>query len=372
MFDFDNTIEKLITSHPYKLNIEKKYQLLLKLLCEQIRRSAKFSDIYANYVNNWPLRLNSVQSIVELPYLPVSVFKRNPPFALIPEKKFKRVMLSSATSGQEPSRIVVDNVTAKRMTKGVISILRDFIGHKRCPFLVIDSKLSNMNTPSLGARGAAIRALSTFATDIVYCMQDNGSGKLELNRKKLFDFADRYREVPILIYGFTTILWTKFVKPLMNEEICLNLPKAYILHSGGWKKLIDEAVSKRIFNNCLASVLGCSDDRIIDFYGMVENLGIIYPDCEEGNKHAPVFGEVIIRDPLTLKPVNEGEIGIVQVCSIIPSSFPGHLLLTEDLARVISYDGCACGRPGIAFRFKGRIPKSEIRGCGNINAESIY
>ena len=43
---------------------------------------------------------------------------------------------------------------------------------------------------------------------------------------------------------------------------------------------------------------GCSADRVIDFYGMVENVGVIYPDCAEGNKHVPVFGDVIVRDPL--------------------------------------------------------------------------
>jgi hypothetical protein len=56
----------------------------------------------------------------------------------------------------------------------------------------------------------------------------------------------------------------------------------------------------------------------------------------------------------------------VQVCSVLPTSFPGNLLLTEDMAQVIAYDGCACGRRGISFRFAGRIPKSELRGCGNL------
>jgi hypothetical protein len=33
---------------------------------------------------------------------------------------------------------------------------------------------------------------------------------------------------------------------------------------------------------------------------------------------------------------------------------------------VIRYDGCACGRRGICFRFVKRVPKAELRGCGNI------
>jgi phenylacetate-coenzyme A ligase PaaK-like adenylate-forming protein len=133
--------------------------------------------------------------------------------------------------------------------------------------------------------------------------------------------------------------------------------------------LQDQAVEKNVFDEKLAGVFGCSADRVIDFYGMVETVGVIYPDCSAGNKHGPVFGDVIVRDPLTLEPVAAGEHGIVQVCSILPTSFPGHLLLTEDLAQVIAYDGCLCGRRGVSFRFAGRVPKAELRGCGNLDSK---
>ena len=58
------------------------------------------------------------------------------------------------------------------------------------------------------------------------------------------------------MYGFTFILWNHLVKPLMAEGICLNLPKARILHSGGWKRLQDQAVEKSLFNEQLARVFG--------------------------------------------------------------------------------------------------------------------
>ena len=101
---------------------------------------------------------------------------------------------------------------------------------------------------------------------------------------------------------------------------------------------------------------------------MVENVGVIYPDCAQGNKHVPNFAEVIIRDPLTLAPVKAGERGLIQVCSVLPTSFPGFLLLTEDMAEVIGYDDCPCGRKGTSFRFAGRAPKAEVRGCGNLES----
>jgi phenylacetate-coenzyme A ligase PaaK-like adenylate-forming protein len=162
------------------------------------------------------------------------------------------------------------------------------------------------------------------------------------------------------------MLWNHFVKPMQAAGDSLNLPNVHILHSGGWKKLQSQAVDKKSFNEGLGQVFGCAPNRVIDFYGMVESVGVIFPDCAEGNKHAPVFADAIVRNPLTLEPVGPGETGLIQVSSVLPTSFPGHHFLTEDMAEVIALDGCPCGRRGVAFRFKGRAPKAEVRGCGNI------
>ena len=220
----------------------------------------------------------------------------------------------------------------------------------------------------LGARGAGVQGLQPLASEVSppVVLSPDKQGDLILEQDKLKEFAKGRQDTELLVYGFTYILWNHLVKPLAAEGICLNLPKVRILHSGGWKRLQDQAVEKAVFNERLARVFGCSLDRIIDFYGMVETVGVIFPDCSVGNKHGPVFGEVIVRNPLTLEPVAAGEHGIVQVCSILPTSFPGYLLLTEDMAQVLAYDGCPCGRRGISFRFAGRIPKAELRGCGNL------
>jgi hypothetical protein len=254
------------------------------------------------------------------------------------------------------------------MTKGVVAIVQDFIGSARRPYLVVDVPGSVGGGQEMGARGAAIQGLRPFAAEVTYCLSLDDRGELTLERDKVLEFSKNRGESPVLVYGFTYILWNRLVKPLLAEGIRLGIPNVHILHSGGWKRLQDQAVEKHVFNESVAQVFGCSPDRVIDFYGMVENVGIIYPDCPAGNKHVPFFGEVIVRNPLTLEPVADGETGIVQVCSVLPTSFPGHLLLTEDIAEVVTYDGCTCGRRGTCFRFVGRVPKAEVRGCGNIES----
>ena len=362
---FEDKIDRTLSLPPYSQPTDQRQAGLLEVLKDEVAYACERHAGYRNYIHTWPMDYRSADSVADLPFLPVGILKADPPLSLVPHSEIKRTLTSSATTSQLPSRVVLDLPTARRMTKGVVSILRDFIGPDRRPYLVVDTP-AFVGGSALGARGAAIQGLSPFACETTCCLVENDCAELVLDVNKLREFVKGKHNTEVLVYGFTFILWNHLVKQLTKEGVCLNLSKARILHSGGWKRLQEQAVEKTLFNEQLAGVFGCSVDRIIDFYGMVESVGVIYPDCPAGNKHVPAFGDVIVRNPLTLEPVRPGEQGIVQVCSILPTSFPGHLLLTEDLAQVISYDGCRCGRGGTSFRFAGRVPKAELRGCGNL------
>ena len=103
---------------------------------------------------------------------------------------------------------------------------------------------------------------------------------------------------------------------------------------------------------------------------MVEQVGTVFVDCPAGNKHAPAFADVILRRPLSLAPADVGETGIIEVLSTLPTSYPGHALLTEDQGVLIGVDDCPCGRKGKYFRFTSRIERAEVRGCGDTFAQS--
>jgi hypothetical protein len=369
MSQLEEKIDALLGVPPFKLSLEEKTTRLLEVLKAELAYVCERHAGLANYIRQWPIGFQTASTIADLPYLPVRLLKADPPLCLVEAQEIKRTLASSATTGQVPSRVVLDSPTARRMSKGVVTILQDFIGPARRPYLVVDATGVVGNKSELGARGAAIAGLQPFASQVTYCLRPDAAGELALDRDCVMDFSRKHRDATVLVYGFTYVLWNHLVKPMLAEGVCFEMPNVHILHSGGWKRLQDQAVDKQTFNEGLARVFGCSPARVIDFYGMVENVGVVYPDCTEGNKHAPAFGEVVVRSPLTLEPVAQGETGIIQVCSCLPTSFPGHLLLTEDVAQVIALDGCACGRRGIAFRFSGRIPKAEVRGCGNIQTK---
>jgi hypothetical protein len=364
--EMEQAIAALLDKPPYATAPAERCAALLALFKQELEYACDRSPQFGNYVRQWPVSLSTADAIADLPYLPVSVFKANPPLSLVAASEIKRTLSSSSTSGQVPSRVVLDAATARRMTKGVIAIIRDFIGPERRPYVVIDIQENLKAQAELGARAAAIQGLQSFATETVCCLRRDEGGDSTLDLDKLQACAEKRKDTQVLVYGFTYVIWTQLVQPLKRQGITLGMPNIHVLHSGGWKRLEQQAVTKDVFIREVASVFGCSPDRVIDYYGMVENLGVVYPDCERGHKHVPAFAEVIIRDPLTLAPVEAGQQGLVQVCSVLPTSFPGFLLLTDDMAELIGQDGCPCGRRGTHFRFTRRVPKAEVRGCGNL------
>ena len=163
------------------------------------------------------------------------------------------------------------------------------------------------------------------------------------------------------------MIWQHFYKLLVEKKIKLDLSNSVLIHGGGWKKLVSESISSSGFKKKLEAV--CGINNVHDYYGMVEQTGSIYMECEYGYLHTPVFSDIIIRRAFDFSIADMGETGIIQVLSILPSSYPGHSLLTEDEGVLLGEDDCLCGRLGKYFKIVGRLKNAEIRGCSDTYAE---
>ena len=359
-------IDEIIDNEQFKCLQKHKEEKLLAILKVQIEENRKNENLNSMY-NKLDINVNTINSLEQIPFIPVNMFKY---FDLITCKKENvvRILNSSSTTGSAPSKVYIDKATSVRQSRGLISTLTSFLGSYRRPMLIIDSEEVNKKNGTITARGAAIRGVSSFGKNLTYVM-DMVNGDLVLNVKRLKEFEEKYKDEDILVYGFTYIIWTRFVKGLKEKDIKINIPKIKLLHSGGWKKLTEQKVEKEEFNKSVAEIFGTSPKNIIDFYGMVEQVGVVFIDCECGYKHVPDFAEVIILDTLTLKEVEKGKCGFIEVMSGLTSSYPGQAILTEDIGEFIGIDDCKCGRKGKYFKFKDRVEKSETRGCGDTFAE---
>jgi len=324
--------------------------------------------------NNWPeyknilygldYRSDVVSHYRDLPFLPVSLFKE---FELrsIPKEDVFKTMTSSGTSGQAVSRIFLDRETAGNQQKALVKIVTSFLGGSRLPMLIIDSPSVVKDRLNFSARGAGILGFMIFGTDKTYALNDD----MTLNIDGIINFLDKHAGKKIMLFGFTFMVWQHFYKELVKSKTQFDLSKGVLIHGGGWKKLVSEAVSSQIFTQALTDVCGLKE--VHDYYGMVEQTGSIYMECDQGYLHASNFSDIIVRRPSDFSECDFGEVGIVQVLSPLASSYPGHSLLTEDEGVVIGEDDCRCGRQGKYFKINGRLKDAELRGCSDTYATSF-
>ena len=356
---------ELLELSPFELDKEKKTSLLTRRLKELTTLHRNSCPEYSRILDGMNFDETKADSYEDLPFLPVRLFKELS-LRSVPQEDIVKTMTSSGTSGQRVSKIFLDKATSSNQQKTMVKIVSDFTGSARMPMIIIDCPSVIKDRTKFSARGAGILGFSIFGTKKIYALND----EMQLDLEGLREFLDKYKGQRILLFGFTFMIWQHFYKELVRlyettgEK--LDLSNAIMIHGGGWKKLVSEAVSPQEFHDSLKGV--CGLDSIHDYYGMVEQTGCIYMQCECGHLHASIFSDVIIRNPLDFSVNPIGEKGIIQVVSAIPESYPGHSLLTEDEGVILGEDDCPCGRKGKYFKVFGRLKNAEIRGCSDTYA----
>ncbi|WP_343486602.1 acyl-CoA reductase [Allomuricauda sp. d1] len=360
--------DNLIANNPYELSSEQKSELFSKALLEEIKFHYENNEQYRHFCDNKDFDPHTfTDNLEQIPPIAVSVFKDlGKDLKSIPDNEVKLSLQSSATSGI-PSTVVLDKTTAKRQAKVMVKVIKDFIGSERKPFIVVDVIPNPENIKFLGARYAAIGGYLNFASEVNYALEKDDDEKVSFNVEKTQEFIKSIdKNTPMVVFGFTYMLYAQVVKPLLDEGLKFDLPKgSKIIHIGGWKKLESEKISKSQFNSAMSKLFSVKEQHVIDIYGFTEQMGLNYPDCECGWKHAPVYSELIIRDPATREVLPHGKEGVMQFLSPIPHSYPGNVVLTDDVG-VINPEPCPNGRNGTRFKILGRLKKAEIRGCGDI------
>ncbi len=361
------TLDDILGIPLYSLEKKDKEKLLTDRLIELTKHHRENCEEYKKILDTIGYDSSKIDSYSKIPFLPVRLFKELS-LKSVKDKDVIKTMTSSGTSGQKTSKIYLDKATSSNQQKVMVKIVSDFTGSSRMPMIIIDCPSVIKNRNMFSARGAGILGFSIFGSKKIYALDDD----MKLDVEAVREFLDKYKGQRILLFGFTFMVWQYFykeLKRLKDEGMTFDFSKAFLIHGGGWKKLINEAVSADEFHKCLFDV--CGLNKIHEYYGMVEQTGCIYMQCEYGHLHASIFSDVIARRATDFSECEIGEKGILQVVSTIPESYPGHSLLTEDEGVILGEDDCPCGRKGKYFRIFGRLKDAEIRGCSDTFAVGL-
>ncbi len=339
---------------PYSGDKKKQNEFFCRNLKQLTRHHFSNSNEYKKFLikSNYNLNNNSLE---KFPFLPSNIFKEIE-LKSINSKKIYKILTSSGTSGKKLSKIFLDRNNAQNQIIALSKLIETILGEKRLPMLIIDQNPKN-NSYTFSARVTAINGFSIFGYDYTYLF----NSKKEINHTKLKIFLKRYSGKPFFVFGFTSLVYKSFFEAL--KEYNYNFDGGILLHGGGWKKLEINKIDNKKFKKFLLKRYNFKN--IYNYYGMVEQTGSIFLECKYCSCFVTSsYSNVLIRDK-NFNIVKDGKEGLIQLFSLLPTSYPGHSIITEDLGLIVNKDNCVCSSQGKRFKVLGRASMAEIRGCSD-------
>jgi phenylacetate-coenzyme A ligase PaaK-like adenylate-forming protein len=290
------------------------------------------NPVYAAYVQALKINPQSVQSIEQIPFLPVSFFKSHAIKTTLfePEAIFE----SSGTSGSVNSRHPVKDITLYK--DSFIKGFELFYGpvNDWCIIALLPSYLERKNS-----------SLVYMTEKLIHLSEHPQSGFYLDEYEKLFvvlNELEKHQQKTLLI-GVTFALLD------FTEKYSLPLRHTVVMETGGMKGRREEMVRPEVHDLLKKSF---SLDHIHSEYGMTELLSQAYSKGD-GVFNCPPWMKVLVRDdedPFLVKQSGSGTINVIDLANIYSCSF----IATDDVGK-LNTDG--------SFEVLGRMDGSDLRGC---------
>ena len=293
-------LEILFNQSSYSLTPSQKKTFFLKYINYLNNHHYNKSILFKKYLDKSKFKPNKYTNLFSLPFLPVRLFKEFD-FISVDKRHIFKTLQSSGTTSNSTSKIYIDKINALNQIKVLQKITNNIIGKARLPMLVVDSQNKNLNRNNFNASAAAVNGFSMFANEVVYLLDQNG----KIDYKKLNKFLNKNSKSKFLIFGFTNNIFLNLINNLDVRKLNKNnLSQAIIIHGGGWKKIEKQKIDRKTFNLELKKKLNIM--QVINYYGLVEQIGSIFFECKCGYFIASNFSEIIIRDE-NFKPCIPGQ-----------------------------------------------------------------
>ena len=315
--------------------------------------------------------LKTIEDIAKIPPIHANFYKTHT-IRTAPEEDIRLTLTSSGTSGQK-SQMFFDRWSLFASDKSVDTQM-GYYGH------IIDEPVNFLMYSYEPAPGVSMGTMRTRQVmrrygkenELVYGLKYNGMGH-EFDLFGCIEALKRFEEqgLPVYILGFPAFLYFTLQKmeamgmpPLKLNE------RSFVCMGGGWKGFADKQVSPQEFREYVGSRLGLDHTCFRESYGAVEH-GVGYTDCEEHHFHMPVYDRILIRDPVTLEPLDYGKKGFVNFVSAMNTAVPVTSLMMGDFGIMHPPGSCKCGNKAPWLELVGRAGVSKNKSCAIAASELL-
>lgn len=296
------------------------------------RYQASQNSVYNEFLDLLKIRPHTINSIKDIPFLPISFFKTH---KVISERSHSKVFKSSGTTSQERSKHFVYSTEVYK--KSFVEGFNQFYGdYNQYTFLAL--------LPSYLEQGDS--SLVHMANYFVEETRHRGSDFYLDNFEELNEKIEELERqgVNYVLLGVSYALLD------FMEAFPQKIKRGRVMETGGMKGRRKELTKEELYQELRK---GYSVEKIHSEYGMTELLSQAY--SKEGGRYVcPPWMKVLIRhtsDPLDYTPIgSRGLISIIDLANIHSCSF----IATDDIG-VINEKS--------SFSVLGRFDQSELRGC---------
>jgi Acyl-protein synthetase, LuxE len=330
------------------------------LALEVFRHQFATVACYRDYCLGLGVRAESVRSLEEVP--------------AVSAVAFKHAKLVDADAVDSPSALVflTSGTTNGRNGRG-----RHFVPYPEIYRASAIAHLDRMLFPDrrrtwmLALHPTANRMPeSSLARMITWCIEHFGTGRalcvadrraVDLERAMDFLREAEAKRQAVCLLG-TTASFGALFGSLRGQGRAIRLPYgSRLMDTGGAKGQVAPLDAEAVVSEA-GFLLGINPSLVINEYGMTEMCSQLYDatafnsgaDTPPGqrSKVAPPWLRVAVIDPITLKPVGDGAIGLLSFFDLANVGSVS-ALLTEDLAKITNG----------AVQVLGRASTGEARGC---------
>jgi len=307
-----------------------------KIALELFHYHSKYNPVYSSFCKALGVDNNSVNSIIQIPFLPISFFKTT------------TVLLS----GYTPSLIFRSSGTTSRETSS------HYIAY---PELYKHSFLTHFKTAFGDPEQYTILALlpsylERQDSSLVYMVNEfiriSGSPHSDFflyDHRSLFDVLEMLK----LNIKKTILIGVSFALLDFLEQYNIHFPELILMETGGMKGRRKEIIRKELHMK-LQQGFGVSS--VWSEYGMTELLSQAYAKSDGAFSCSP-WMKVLVRDkndPFQLLGVNQsGGLNVIDLANAYSCPF----IATDDIGRLNTDN---------TFEVLGRLDSSNIRGCNTM------
>ena len=321
-----------------------------------------------------PENLKKYEDIADIPPIPTLFFKRHHIYSMSATRSLIHAT-SSGTSGQfSDIRFDTGGLWAGLRMVLTVAKRRKLLSARPCHYIVMGYRPHRSNKTAI-AKTAYGYTFFAPALDRTFALKYR-DGQYTPDLDGIIDAIVKHSRsrFPTRFIGFPAYTW--FVLKRMEERgLTVRLPRhSVIMLGGGWKQFYREQVDKREFYEMAERILGVPEDHVIEAFGAAEHP-ILYLDCPHHHFHVPAYSRVIIRDVHTLKPVGNGQLGLINLLTPMVRATPIQSIMTDDLGILHDGETCPCGFTSPWLEIVGRVGLKDIKTCaagaGDILAASL-